>query len=334
MKTIVCREPNEMEMVTQDFEKIVKENEVLISIKKIGICGTDIHAYGGNQPFFQYPRVLGHELSGIVENVGDHVESINKGDRVTVIPYVHCGECIACRNGKTNCCNNMEVIGVHRDGGMAEYLILPEDNVMVVNSLSLEDASIIEPLSIGAHAVQRAELKKNETVLVIGTGPIGMGVARFAKLAGAKTIIMDLNEKRLETCKTWADADHMVTAGDRALQDIYDLNDNELPSTVFDATGNKHSMMQAFDYVSHGGKLFYVGLVKDTISFFDPDFHAKELTLMGSRNAMKSDFEYVIDCLEKGLIKDSYITNEIDFKEVPEFFKTGNFGANKTIISL
>ena len=334
MKTIVCAEPNEMKIITQDMDHTVKEKEVLISIKKIGICGTDIHAYGGNQPFFDYPRVLGHELSGIVEKVGERVESVKKGDVVTVIPYVHCGECIACRNGKTNCCTNMEVIGVHRDGGMTELFKLPEENILAVNDLSLEEAAIVEPLSIGAHAVRRADIKEDETVLVIGTGPIGMGVARFAKLAGAKTIIMDLSEERLKTCKAWSGADHTVIAGDTALKNILELNDGELPSIVLDATGNKQSMTQAFEYVSHGGKLVYVGLVKDTISFFDPDFHAKELTLMGSRNAMKSDFEYVIECLEKGLIKDSYVTNRIDFDEVPEFFKAGNFRTNKTIISL
>lgn len=334
MKTIVCANPNEMEIITEENQDLVKENEVLIAIKRIGICGTDIHAYGGNQPFFNYPRVLGHELSGMVETVGVNVGSVKQGDIVTVIPYVHCGKCVACRNGRENCCTNMEVIGVHRDGGMTEYVTVPADHVFVVNDLSLEEAAIVEPLSIGAHAVRRAEIKEGETVLIVGAGPIGMGAARFAKLAGATTVIMDLSEERLHACKEWADCDHAVVAGDAAYQKLLDVNQGELPTVVLDATGNKHSMTKSFDYVSHGGKLIYVGLVKDTISFSDPDFHAKELTLIASRNATKEDFNYVIDCLSKGRIKDSYVTNRIDFDQVPSFFKAGSFKTNKTLIAI
>ncbi|WP_373895058.1 zinc-binding alcohol dehydrogenase family protein [Virgibacillus natechei] len=334
MKTIVCQEPNKMDIVTQEDNLNVAANEVLIAIKRIGVCGTDTHAYGGNQPFFEYPRVLGHELSGLVEATGQNVNSIKIGDTLTVIPYVSCGECIACRNGKSNCCSNMEVIGVHRDGGMAEYLKVPADNVFVVNDLSMEEAAIVEPLSIGAHAIRRADIKEGETVLVVGAGPIGLGVARFAKLAGAKTVIMDLSEERLNTCKKWAECDFAVKAGESAYQEILDLNNGELPSTVLDATGNKHSMMKSFEYVSHGGKLVYVGLVKDTISFFDPDFHSKECTLLASRNATKEDFKYVIDCMSKGLINDSYVTKKINFNEVPSFFEAGDFQSNKTMITL
>lgn len=334
MKSIVCTEPNKMEFTTKGNISTVANNEVLIAIKRIGICGTDIHAYGGNQPFFSYPRILGHELSGMVKSIGEDVDDVKEGDIVTVLPYMFCGECIACRNGKENCCIDMKVIGVHRDGGMGEYLKVPSENVIVVNDLSLDEASIVEPLSIGAHAVNRADIQKGESVLVIGAGPIGLGVARFAKLAGAKTIIMDISEERLRLCEEWAETDLSVVAGDDAYKTILDENNGELPSIVLDATGNKNSMMKSFDYVSHGGKLVYVGLVKDTISFNNPDFHAKELTLLGSRNALKKDFEYVVSCMRKGLIKESYITHKIDFSDVINFFEAGNFTTNKTVITL
>ncbi|MEC1718126.1 zinc-binding alcohol dehydrogenase family protein [Schinkia azotoformans] len=335
MKTIVCQQPGEMKMIEQERPSVIADNEVLVVVKRIGICGTDIHAYGGNQPFFAYPRVLGHELSAVVERVGAHVTKVEAGDLISVIPYMHCGECISCKNDKTNCCTNMKVLGVHIDGGMTEHLVLPESHVFKVNELSLEEAAVIEPLCIGAHAVRRADIREGETVLIVGAGPIGMGAARFAKLQGAKTIIMDINEERLQACKEWAGCDFAVKASDAAVEELKAVNDGWLPTVVMDATGNKFSMTNAFDYVCHGGKVVYVGLVKDTITFNDPDFHAKELTLMGSRNATKEDFEYVIQSVKDGKVNAaSYITHKINFDDAVSYFEAKSFNTNKALIVL
>lgn len=334
MRAIACAGVGKMSLINARKPNILEADEVLIAIKRIGICGTDIHAFAGNQPFFTYPRILGHELSGIIEAVGSGVEHIAIGDKVAIIPYMHCGICLACSNGKTNCCTHMQVLGVHTDGGMAEYVKLPSSQVLIVNELTLDTAAILEPLSIGAHAIRRAQIHEGETVLVIGAGPIGLGVARFAKLQGAKTIIMDIKEDRLLFCQGWADCEIGINSSSDALQKLLEINNGILPSTVLDATGNKESMMKAFDFVCHGGKLVYVGLVKDTISFFNPDFHSKELTLLGSRNATKEDFHYVISCLSKGLINPSYVTKKIEFKDVISYFEKGDFHTNKTMISL
>lgn len=334
MKVITCTEPGKMDEITLDKPEILADGEVIVAIKRVGICGTDIHAFGGNQPFFSYPRVLGHELVGVIEATASDVENIQIGDKVTIIPYLHCGECLACTSGKTNCCTQMQVLGVHVDGGMAEYLKVPASHVFVVNSLSLNDAAMVEPLSIGAHAVRRAAIQEGETVLIIGAGPIGLGAARFAKLQGAKTIMMDISEERLQFAKEWTACDVTVAATDDAIEKLKEVNNGSLPSVVMDATGNKQSMTTAFNYVNHGGKLVYVGLVKDSITFFDPDFHAKELTLLGSRNATKEDFEYVISCLEKGQVSSSYVTNHIQFDEVNAYFQAGNFRTNKTLITI
>lgn len=335
MKTIVCEEPGTMKIVEQEKPNSLKEKEVLIAIKRIGICGTDIHAFGGNQPFFEYPRVLGHELSGEVAKIGAEVQNVTVGDRVTVIPYMHCGECIACKNGNTNCCTNMQVTGVHIDGGMREFLSIPESHIIKVNQLTLNEAAVVEPLCIGAHAVRRADIKIDDTVLIIGAGPIGLGAARFAKLKGAKTIIMDLNEERLDVCKKWADCNLTLKPSDQSNEELKEMNNGQLPSIVLDATGNKFSMMNAFDYVSHGGKLVYVGLVKDTISFNDPDFHSKELTLMGSRNATLEDFKYVISCMESGKVDaESYISYQIEFEDATDYFHNKSFNTNKALIVL
>lgn len=331
MKEIICTEPGVMKEVEQVLSKDVEANEVLVAVKRIGICGTDIHAFGGNQPFFSYPRTLGHELSGLIEAVGSGVTHAKKGDIVTILPYMNCGTCIACNSEKTNCCTNMKVLGVHIDGGMANYIKVPKEHVFVVNNLTLDEAAIIEPLSIGAHAVRRAEITMDDSVLILGAGPIGLGAANFAKLQGARTIIMDISKERLEFCKDWAECDFAIQPNEHTIETLLDINNGNLPSIVMDATGNKQSMTQAFNYVGNGGKLVYVGLVKDTITFSDPDFHAKELTLLGSRNATKEDFEYVIKSLSNGSVKSSYVTNKITFDQLISYFEKGDFGTNKTM---
>lgn len=180
MKGIVCEEPHSFKL--KDYEiPVPKEGEALVRIRRVGICGTDLHAFTGNQPYFTYPRILGHELSGIIESIGRNVYGLERGDQVSVIPYIQCGSCIVCRNGKTNCCTDMKVLGVHADGGMRQWMCVPADHLLKAEGLTLDQAAVIEPLSIGAHAVRRSRIKEGETALVIGAGPIGFGVMSFAK---------------------------------------------------------------------------------------------------------------------------------------------------------
>lgn len=190
-------------------------------------------------------------------------------------------------------------------------------------------SAMIEPLSIGAHGVNRADVQSGETVLVVGAGPIGLGVARFSKLKGAKVIVVDLSAERLEFCKEWSECDETIVVSPSIIDDILSVNDNEYPTIVFDATGNKKSMEQAFNYVNHGGKIVYVGLVKDTIEFVDPDFHAKEITLMGSRNATLKDFDFVIEQIRQGKIKESYLLSILNSKMSQNFLSKGSFKRTK-----
>lgn len=321
MKVISCEEPKRFTEKEEDIPKI-KQGEVLIKVKRIGICGTDIHAFYGNQPFFTYPRVLGHELSGEIVEVDMNDRELKAGDSVAIIPFLECGKCIACRQGKMNCCTNMKVFGVHIDGGMKEYIKLPIDHVLKVDGISFDKAAMIEPLSIGAHAVRRAKLEDNQFALVIGGGPIGLGVMKFAKLAGAKVIAMDIHEDRLQFCKDWAHADFTVNARKDPIEEISKITNGDFPEVVFDATGNKSSMMNAFQYVSHGGQLVYVGLVKDDITFNDPEFHKREMSLLGSRNATPEDFEYVISCVKNGDIDvNQMITKRLKLADIVTDFE-------------
>ncbi|MGF9698124.1 zinc-binding alcohol dehydrogenase family protein [Paenibacillus sp. MABNR03] len=317
MKAIVCEDINRL--VLKDIDEPVRnENEAIVSIRRIGICGTDLHAYKGNQPFFTYPRILGHELAGIIDDIGPNTAGFQAGDQVSIIPYLHCGQCIACRNGKTNCCASMQVMGVHVDGGMREKISVPVSHLIKAEGLTLDETAMVEPLSIGAHAVRRARLQPGEQVVVIGAGPIGLGVMAFAKQAGARVIAVDRNRDRLELSRTWAGADVLIQASDQAVEQVAEVTEGDYATAVFDATGNVESMNDAIRYVAHGGQLVYVGLVKADITFHDPEFHKREMSILGSRNATRTDFEQVMSILQqKKLSMDGYITHREHFTRLP-----------------
>lgn len=318
MKAIVCEEVGKL-IVKELPEPAPSSGEAVIRVRRIGICGTDLHAYKGNQPFFTYPRILGHELAGTVELIGPDEAArtgLKAGDQVSVMPYLHCGSCIACRRGKTNCCTAMRVLGVHADGGMREKLAVPAAHLVKTDGLTLDQAAVIEPLAIGAHAVRRSGLRPDDTALVIGGGPIGLGVTAFAKQTGADVIVMDINEERLAFSRSWAGIGHTVNAMDRPMEQLMELTGGQLPTVVFDATGNAKSMAGAFGYVAHGGALVFVGLVKADIAFHDPEFHKRELTLMGSRNATTEDFVTVLEAVRGGGIDVAgYITHRCSLEE-------------------
>ncbi len=331
MKKIICKKPNQLVMIEDKFP-LSGKGEAIVKLHFVGVCGTDLHAFKGKQPYFSYPRVLGHELAGEIETVDDPTCAFKKGDRVVIIPYLECGLCIACSRGKTNCCTNMQVLGVHRDGGMCEYLTVPVSHLISVQDIPLKNAAIIEPLSIGAHAVKRSEIQEGENVLVIGGGPIGLAVMKYAKLAGAKVIAMDINEEKLTFSQNWAEVDYTVSALQNPLKQLEEITKGDLPTIVFDATGNKNSMSQAFNYVSHGGKLVFVGLIKEEITFNDPDFHKKEMTLLGSRNATREDFEYVISTIMKEIVNiETFISHRIMFKELIDRFESISLPENKVV---
>ncbi|MCF2947075.1 zinc-binding alcohol dehydrogenase family protein [Paraglaciecola aquimarina] len=321
MRAVVCVEPGVLEY--KEFEKPEpKAGEVLVKIKSIGVCGTDIHAFGGNQPFFEYPRVLGHELAGVVEKVGEGVD-LASGKSVYIIPYISCGTCIACRNDKGNCCTNIEVIGVHRDGGMCEYICVPVKYVVHTEGLSFNDLAVVECFSIGAHAVRRAEIKETDTVLVMGSGPIGIGAIQFSQMSGAKVLVSDIDQAKTKFCLENYGVDGTVNALGDVTQQLSELTNGEFPTVIIDCTGNVKAMESAITNLAHGGKIVYVSVVKANICFNDPEFHKRETTLLGSRNATKEDFENVVNGLKDGTLKSNgFITHTAQFSKMVESFET------------
>ena len=321
MKTLVCAEPGKLEYMTRDMPEPQK-GQAMIKIKRIGICGTDLHAFDGTQPYFNYPRILGHELAGELMVFDDNPD-FKPGDAVTFIPYFHCGKCIACRNGKTNCCTQMKVCGVHVDGGMVEYLSVPSASLLHGKGLSLDELALVEPLASGAHGVRRSAVEPDEFVLVVGAGPIGSGTMEFASIAGAKVIALDVNEKRLRFCQDNLKVAHAVNAlASDVTEQLKEITNGEMPTVVIDATGNLKAINNAFQYMAHGARYVLIGLQKEEISFSHPEFHKREGTLMSSRNATRQDFEQVIDNIKKRVLQPTtYITHRVVFENVAKEFE-------------
>jgi 2-desacetyl-2-hydroxyethyl bacteriochlorophyllide A dehydrogenase len=287
-----------------EVDKPVKAiGQALVRVKRIGVCGTDLHAYEGNQPFFTYPRILGHELAGVIDSIGENSDSLISGDPVAILPYMECGECIACRMGKTNCCTDLNVIGVHSDGGMQEWISVPVDHLIKADGLDPDETALVECLAIGAHAVKRAGIQSNEYVLVIGAGPIGLGTMQFARAEGAKVIAMDLMDNRLSFCEQELGVDFTINAASDAKGALAEITGGDFPTVVMDATGNSKSMGDALNYLAHGGRLVYIGLFSGDFQLNDPEFHKREATLLSTRNATRADFLNVIDFVKKGYVK-------------------------------
>jgi 2-desacetyl-2-hydroxyethyl bacteriochlorophyllide A dehydrogenase len=337
MNTLVCQEPGVFNYHPASMPQ-AKDGYAILKIKRVGICGTDLHAFEGTQPYFSYPRILGHELAGKIYQISD-TSTFQEGESVTFIPYYHCGTCVACRVGKTNCCTDIKVCGVHIDGGMVEYLSVPISSLIKGEGLSYNELALVEPLSIGAHGVRRAQIHNREYALVIGAGPIGLGTMELARIAGAKVIAMDINSQRLKFCKEKLNIPYTINALDTdILEQITEITHGEMPTVVIDATGNLSAINKAFQFLAHGGRYVLIGLQKGEINFSHPEFHKREATLMSSRNATRDDFEYVIQCLKSKFISPlNYITHEVDFSQTVENFTSWldpNHGVIKAMIHM
>jgi 2-desacetyl-2-hydroxyethyl bacteriochlorophyllide A dehydrogenase len=315
MRAVVCREPGDLALEARTVAPL-KPREARLKIARVGICGTDYHIYGGRQPFLEYPRVLGHELAAYVAEATDG-SRFAEGQLVVVNPYIACGQCHACRKGLSNACMRIGVLGVHRDGGMCEEICIPEENLIAADHLTPDEAASVEFLGIGAHAVRRSGLQKGEQALVVGAGPIGLGVALFARLAGASVTVMDREPERLRFATDIAQVDLTLLAENDVAALVAQATLGDGFDVVFDATGSKASMEKSFSFTAHGGRYVMVGLVKDTISFVDPEFHKREMTLLASRNATHVDFETVMAAIKKSDVPvDRLITHRTDLNAV------------------
>ena len=297
MRAVVCRKPGELALEERP-EPNAGDGEVLVAVRRVGICGTDYHIFEGKHPFLEYPRIMGHELAvEVIE--APRGSRLSAGEVCVVNPYLSCGHCIACRAGKPNCCVSISVLGVHRDGGMVGRMSLPEKNLVAAPGLTADQCATVEFLAIGAHAVRRGAVADGDKVLVVGAGPIGFGVALFARLSGAEVAVLDTDAERANSARSILTVDTIAGHDDPA-EAVRAYTRGDGFGVVFDATGNRRAMEKGFDFVAHGGRYVLVSVIKDMVTFADPDFHRKELTLLGSRNATSQDFERVIAAIRGG----------------------------------
>ncbi|MFO1163778.1 MAG: zinc-binding alcohol dehydrogenase family protein [Paracoccus sp. (in: a-proteobacteria)] len=300
MKALICEEPGRLALISRP-EPERGAGEVLVRIRHVGICGTDFHIFGGKHPFLEYPRVMGHELSGTVEAAPED-SGLNPGDPVYIVPYLACGDCQACRIGLSNACVNIRVLGVHTDGGMAERISVPVRNVVPAGDIALRDAAMIEFLAIGAHGVKRGAVTGRDRVLVTGTGPIGMSAVIFAKARGAHVTVMDMRQDRLAFARDRLGADAVLIADAGAEANARRLTGGDWFDVVIDATGAAAPIERGFGFLAHGARYVLLSVVRQNIAFSDPEFHKREATLIASRNAQPDDFAEVVAQMRAGRV--------------------------------
>lgn len=318
MKTIVCQLPGELVLQERPAPRR-QPDEVLLRVRSVGVCGTDLHIFAGRQPYLEYPRVMGHEFSAEVLEAPAG-SALRPGDAVFVMPYLSCGHCVACRKGKTNCCTRIQVLGVHIDGALTEQVCVPERFVHRAEGVGFDEAAMIEFLAIGAHAARRARIEPGQRALVVGAGPIGMAAALFARLDGAQVTVLDSRADRLAVCREALGA-HTIALGEGDLQAMQACTEGEMFDLVFDATGNPRAMERGFSLVAHGGTYVLVSIVSGDITFSDPEFHKRETTLLASRNATAQDFERVLRELRAGRIPvKALATHKLQLAQLPTEF--------------
>lgn len=317
MKVVVCESPGKLTVAERPCPPR-GQAEVLLRVRRVGVCGTDMHILRGTQPFLSYPRVMGHELACEVVEAPPGSD-LKAGEAVFTMPYLSCDRCSACKNGRSNCCRHLEVLGVHRDGGMAEFISVPDRFVRKADGLTLDQIAMVEFLSIGAHAVNRPGIRPGDRVLVVGTGPIGVAVMLFAALEGARITVLDGRADRLEFCRRLGRAEFCLALDSDTREGLHEVSGGEMFDRVFDCTGNIRAMEAGFDYVAHGGSYVLVSIVNERVSFSDPEFHRREITLLGSRNATLADAARVMGAIRSGHIDtDPLNTHRANLAEVPD----------------
>ena len=340
MRAICLQQPKQFEIVDIEPPQAPGPGQALVRTHRMGVCGTDYSGYLGKMPFFQYPRIPGHELGVEVLEVGPDVDQVGPGDRCSVEPYMNCGTCFSCRKGQSNCCATLNVIGVMVDGGLCERFLIRADKLHRSTKLSFEQLALVETLAIGCHANDRGEASEGQHVLIIGAGPIGLATLEFTRLTGATITVMDMVESRLEFCRSTYGISHTVLfRGDGSEHaHMQEITGGDMYEVVTDATGSNRSMSNALQYVAPTGALVYVGITTENVSFAHPQLHKPEMTIKASRNALPADFGRIIGLIEDGTINTNpWITHRTSFDDmIAQFddFTRPETGVLKAIVEL
>ena len=319
MKAIQIRGERKMGVVEIPMHEM-KPDEVLLRLEYVGFCGSDLSTYLGRNPMVKMPVIPGHEVGAVIERVGDAVpEGLKPGMVVTVNPYTNCGKCASCRNKRVNACQHNETLGVQRDGAMREYISLPWEKIITAGLLNPRTCALIEPMSVGFHAVSRAQVSDIDVVLVIGCGMVGMGAVVRSAQRGATVIAADIDNDKLSLAKQMGASYTINTLSDDVHSRLLEMTSGFGPDVVIEAVGSPQTYQMAVDEVSFTGRVICIGYAKAEVSFQTKYFVQKELDIRGSRNAEPSDFRAVIHYLEKGTCPvDSLISNVVEPKNAPK----------------
>ena len=294
--------------------------EVMVAVGAAGICAGDMYIYLGKNPYSGYPQVAGHEIAGIVAEVGEGVTGLETGTPVVVEPFMSCGLCYPCRIGKSNCCSKLQIIGIHRPGGYADFVVAPQALIhRVPAGLSLSFASFAEPVAIGVQACRRGKVAAGDLVLILGCGPIGLALIEVATARGARVLAADVLPARREFAAQLGA--EVVEAGPGLVQAVLERTDGEGAPVVIEATGNVRAMEQTVDLVAAGGRIVIVGLVKQGLGVTFPalDFTRKEMTVVGSRASVNC-FPESLSLLAGGAITFPRVATEFDLWDAPQVF--------------
>ncbi len=322
MKAIVFHAPKTISIEDVPIPEY-KQDEALVKVMQVGICGGDVHFYNGSQPYANYPQIYGHEMVGTIEALPEGIESgFKKGDLVVSEILSPCGTCYPCRHGKPNCCADLKVIGAHTQGAFAEYAVYPIRNLhKVPDNVGIDSAVLVEPYTIGYHCVQRSEIVDGETALVIGAGAIGLTIVDILKTKGVRVIVADLSDYRLNKALAMG-ADIVIDSGkEDLLGRVMELTDREGAGVVFEATGVSAVMSLTQDLVAAGGMITIVGLTTRDVSFHGLNFTKREMTIHGSRNSVGA-FEPVLKLMSEGRLHEKeLLTKKIAFDDAVEGFR-------------
>lgn len=321
MKAVQVREPHHLAVVNIDSPAIQNATDVLVEVKRAGICGSDMHIYHGTNPLATYPRILGHEIAGEVLEVGTDVTHLQPGDHIVVEPIRFCGTCYACRKGRPNVCKELSVFGVHEDGGMREFFVLPAKQLHKVdNNLPWEEVVLAEPYTIGAQAVWRGNVQPGDFVFIHGSGPIGICILKLAKLAGATVMISDIKKERLAFAEENG-ADYIVHAGDEnVLEKLLDVTNGEGANVVIDAVCLPFTVEQSVQMASVAGTIVILGFDERHSQIPQLPITKKELTIVGSR-LQTNQFAKVVQLLNEGKLRSNgLITHRFSVDQAQEAF--------------
>ena len=320
MKALVLTKPGEA-VIDEVAEPANYGDSLLLKVRMVGLCGSDLNSFRGKNPMVTFPRVLGHEVAASVVESGKHSPVLAVGTNVTMSPYTSCGRCSSCRRNRPNACRFNETLGVQRDGAMAELIAMPSEKLYPA-TLSIKQLCLVEPLTVGFHAAARGQVKKEDTVAVFGCGGVGLGAISACHFAGASTIAVDVDDNKLEIARK-AGATHTINSDKQPLHETLAKYTDDLgPDVVIEAIGVPETFRAAVEEVAFTGRVVYIGYAKDLVTYETRLFVQKELDIRGSRNALPDDFARVIQMLEAGLFPvEDVVTAIVPLKEAPRILQ-------------